>query len=204
MNTQTEILENADRLFRKSGYKGVTMETLAKELGISKKTLYQHFENKIQIIEGVRSYSYARFRAKAEDANQKAQNAVESFLMESDLMSESYRTSNPAIFYELERFFPLAYQTFRDEILQSSIKTTKENLERGIKEGLYQADLNVDIAAAYRVESTLMVMRTNSLIHESSADAQTMNEVTTKVFLLGILTPAGLKAYQRYEAAKNK
>ncbi len=203
MDTHTEILQNADRLFRKSGYKAVTMDTLAKDLGISKKTLYQHFENKIQIIEGVRAYSYARFKTASEAAHQKAQNAVEAFLMESELMSENFRTAHPAILYELERFFPLAYQTFREEILRPAVKTMKENLQRGIKEGMFQADLEVDVVAPYRLETTLTIMRTDSLMHESGADAQTLNEVTTKVFLLGILTPAGLKAYQRYQGSKS-
>lgn len=197
MDTKTKILETADRMFRERGYKAVTMDMLAAEVGMSKKTLYQHYENKTDLVEAVRDVSYKEYHKAFADIAEKAENAIEAFLGFNKLLLEISRNANPMAFYELERFFPQVYEIFRNELLKQSIEITRKNLEQGIKEGLYRPEINLDLLSYYRVDSALMSMHGDTLMYKAGFSLEQISCDTAEHFLYGLLTPAGVKVYQK-------
>lgn len=197
MDLRAKILESADRLFQERGYKGITMDVLAAHVGISKKTLYQHFENKNDLVEAVRQRAHAGYHAAFDEMSATSANAVEAFLKITSILYSISRNTNPAALYEMERFFPYAYENFRGELLQESVQISKRNLERGVAEGLYRPEINIDLLSYYRVETVLMGMRDGTLMFDAGFSLEQITREITGHFLYGLLTPAGLEVYQK-------
>lgn len=198
MDLKTKILDTADELFQKQGYKGVTMDKLAAQVGISKKTLYQHYENKTDLVEAVRQKSYDNYYAAFSEIADKATNAIEAYMQFNVLLHEISKAANPMALYELQRFFPQVYEGFRAELLRQSLEVTRRNFKRGIDEGLYRSDINLDLLSYYRVETALMSMRDGTLMFDAGFSLEQISREMADHFLHGLLTPAGLKVYQKY------
>lgn len=202
MDTKKRILETADKLFRERGYKAVTMDALAAQVGISKKTLYQHFENKTDLVEAVRQATHTKHHTSFNTIAQAAPNAIEAFLGFTNRLHDISRNSNPTAYYELERFFPQVYEIFRKELLQESIQLLKDNFKRGIEEGLYRPEIDINMLAYYRVETALMSMRDSTLMYDAGFSLEQISREMASHFLYGLLTPVGLAVYQKLMAAQ--
>ncbi len=201
MDLRETILDAADRLFQERGYKGITMDVLAAHVGISKKTLYQHFENKNDLVEAVRQRSHDAYHAAFNEISAASANAVEAFVKVTEMLYSISRRTNPAALYEMERFFPYAYESFRGELLVESVQISKGNLERGVAEGLYRPEIDVDMLANFRVETILLGMRDGTLMFDAGFSLEQISRETTEHFLYGLLTPAGLDIYNKLRQA---
>lgn len=201
MDLRAKILEAADQLFNERGYKGITMDVLAAHIGISKKTLYQHFENKNDLVEAVRQRSYDYYYAVFTEIAETSANAIVAFLRVTEILHKIARNTNPAALYEMERFFPYAYESFRTELIARSVQISRQNMERGVSEGLYRADINLELLPYFRVETILMGMRDGTLMYEAGFSLEQISRETTEHFLYGLLTSKGLSVYQELIAS---
>src|SRR5687768_7244981 len=112
MEIRDRIKQKAEELFRKYGIRSITMDEIASQLGISKKTIYQYFADKHQLVEAVITdiinYNQGQCKCYSEDAT----NAVHEVFLLMDLIKESFEDLNPTVFYDMERSHPNAWQKF--------------------------------------------------------------------------------------------
>ncbi len=149
MNVRERILDTALRLFRTYGMKSVTMFDISRECGISKKTVYEHFTDKDALINESIDFMLQQRRSQlthcAEAAN------VIGELLEGLQYSEQFAQAiNPVMFYELRKYHPDAWarvDAFKQKI---TLPVIRRNLDRGIAEGLFHDNLNLDIIARMR------------------------------------------------------
>jgi AcrR family transcriptional regulator len=197
MDTQTKILSVAVESFSQFGFKTITMDDLARKAGISKKTLYQHFASKSEAVEAAMKWHGERLDALLLEQMANAENAVEGMVRVNAILANMYRQINPIALLELERFFPSAWQRFREKLMTKDIAKIRDNIVRGMAEGLYRADMDADLLACYRMESCLVVFQPNSLITKHYPP-HVASRAIMENFLYGLLTPKGQKLYQKY------
>jgi AcrR family transcriptional regulator len=197
MDALTKILTVAVESFRQYGFKTITMDDIARRAGISKKTLYQHFTSKPEVVLAATTWHQEIMHKHMVDMIADSENAVEGMVRVNALLNQMFRQINPLAMLELQRFFPEAYSLFREKLVHKDISTIRDNIIRGMEEGLYREGMDADLLARYRVESCLIFFQPNSLINEAH-HPHLVNKAIMENFLYGLMTPKGEKLYQKY------
>ena len=194
------IVVEADKLFCQFGFKSVTMDDIAKHLGMSKKTIYQHFKDKDELVNILIDDKLSNQDCNMDFCAKNAENAVQEIFFAIDNISELLTNMNPKLFYDLQKYHPKAWITFQEFKEEKLGKTILVNLERGIAEGFYRSEINIEILAQMRLEQV------NLLFGQQIADytmnkynlAQVMIEITSH-FLYGICNEKGLLLMKEYK-----
>lgn len=197
MEPREKILSAAAELFIRLGFKNVTMDDISHRAGISKKTLYQHFSNKPDIVEAAITGHQDESCRMCGEAEAESKNAVEAMVRIMAHFDQMHRQMNPMILFEMQRFYPKAYEQFREGLVKQDVQAVRANIERGVAEGLYREGLDADLLARYHIESALMVLQPNLMVN----DRRTLQQVAHLIaehFLYGLMTPKGEKLYQKY------
>lgn len=185
------IVEQANRLFMQYGLRGVTMEDLAREMGISKKTLYVHFTDKNSLVEAVVEAFLYKHQTAAESIFQKYSNPIDQLWGIAGAIESQLQQIKPSIFLELRKYFPNAYKLVENYQQQSIRKHVSANLSTGVQGGWYRASLNQEILA--RIFIQLMPMKMDPLIFQPDRfDFTTLHREMLLYHLYGICSSKGL------------
>ncbi|MCX7955317.1 MAG: TetR/AcrR family transcriptional regulator [Bacteroidales bacterium] len=149
MIDKLSYIEKICNLFFKYGIRNITTDFIAKEIGISKKTLYEAFHSKEQIVEEAINFiiNKQEFHKTYNDLNINYENlnAIDQILIVIKNLAELNQKINPIFFIELEKYFPHLFSKFikfKKELLRNKII---ENLKKGKKEDLYRKEINEEI-----------------------------------------------------------
>ena len=157
------ILSESLRLFKKNGIRSVSMDDISKELGMSKKTIYQYFANKSELVEKVLDAMHEKERIPCLDEDTSNMNAIDILLAVSRNVSIQLKDMNPINAYELQKYYPVIYREFiirkRDHVFEQ----VKQNFEQGIAEGIYRNDLDVVLVARLYIQKLVDVHDPESL-----------------------------------------
>lgn len=198
MEPLTKILGASVELFSQYGFKTITMDDVARRAGISKKTLYQHFANKDEVVnESVLWYKNQTTENCAELLDG-AENAIEAMVRMLAFMDNMHKKINPMALFEMQRFYPEAYKTFREQLVGRDVVMIRDNIEWGKAEGYYREEVNADLMARFRLETSLMILQPSLLVNERS-DLMSLALEIGEHFLYGIMTPKGEKLYRKYK-----
>ena len=143
-----EILEGAGKVFSRNGIRCVSMDDISKELGISKKTLYQHFSNKADLIESVLDLIFEKGKSKEAEFRKKKLNAIDTLLEVSSYLSIKKKEAHPIVSFELKKYYPELYSKQLERTRLTTLEHVKKNLEQGISEGLYRDNIDVEMIAS--------------------------------------------------------
>ncbi|WP_276133280.1 TetR/AcrR family transcriptional regulator [Polluticoccus soli] len=198
MEPLIKILSASAELFRQYGFKAITMDDIARRAGISKKTLYQHFANKHEVVNESVTWYKCRVAEGCQAAIDSSENAIDAMLRTQMLLDQTYKQMNPMALLEMQRFFPEAYELFRNKLMEDDVKMIRDNIEQGIREGLYREGINADFLARYRLETSLIMFQPNLLVNERY-DLMFVTHEICEHFLYGIMTTKGEKYYHKYK-----
>lgn len=192
------IIKRSIELFLKYGLKRVTMDDIAKELGISKKTIYQHFKDKEEII-SIATQKHMEYECDImRDVRNNSENAVEQLFLISKCMRNSFSHINSSILYDLRKYYKKAweiYRKFEKEVIYREIENTLKN---GIKEGYFRKEINVPILTKLRMNQIRMSFDQELFPQReySILDVQTQ---LLEHFTYGILSEKGLVLFNQYK-----
>ena len=198
METKDRILQGAEELFFKYGIKSITMDDIAKHLAISKKTIYQYFSDKNELVETLMTVKLKEDECEFKQIQQDADNMVVEVFNMMKHMGVMFSKVNPNIFYDLQKYHPNAWKQFKNFKQDTMAKMVESSLERGMREGLVRPDLNAKILSRLRIEEVEMGF--NSEIFP--LDKFKMLEVQITMidhFLYGICTLKGHKLINKYK-----
>ena len=142
----------------KNGIRSVTMDDLAKELGISKKTIYKYFEDKDDLIYSIIELKVEMDRALCTNSSQQSENSIDDLINLSKLIIEHVGNVNPNVFYDLKKYHSDAWELMKKHKWEFVLSMIRNNINRGIKEKIYRDDINEEIVARLYVGSTDMIM----------------------------------------------
>ncbi|MDB3905371.1 TetR/AcrR family transcriptional regulator [Crocinitomicaceae bacterium] len=196
MNTkQTDILERAGLVFMKLGIKSVTMDDIAKELGISKKTLYNHFDDKNQLVEFIIRAKINEDIAVFQKASSEAVNAIDELYMHSRYVLETFKAVNPTVFYDLRKNYSAAWNLTVDHKWNFVYSQFIKNINRGIDEGIYRNDIHKEIYAKLFVSQIEMITE-GDVFPWPQFRYETVFLESFRLQIRGISNEKGLKYFQ--------
>jgi AcrR family transcriptional regulator len=153
-----EIIEGASSVYMKYGLKSVTMDDLSRELGISKKTVYKYFKDKTDIVNSIIQFKLEMDTALCLNCQQNSENAIDDLINVSRQVIENIGKINPAVFYDLKRYYPDAWQIMQDHKWGFVLNMTRENIARGKEENIYREDLDNEVIARIYVGITDIIL----------------------------------------------
>ena len=153
---QDRILLKARDLMLQSGLRQVTMDDLAQQLGISKKTIYQYYKDKDDLVKEVVNLELKTHAVSCQACGSNAENAIHEMFLVMENMKVMTQTMNPNAMMELEKHFPNAFEIIKNHKDDFLFSLIKQNLKKGIEEGCYRANLDIDIITKFRLETVFI------------------------------------------------
>lgn len=200
MDPKKHILSEVDKLFNRYGVKSVTMDDIARHLGMSKKTIYQYFENKNKLILTFMKEKIAAQVASINQGIEGVTNAVEELLFAVEKMEEILSQANPTLFFDLQKYYPEAWSLFRDFREHILYQKVLQNLQWGIAQKYYRSDINVEIIARLRVEQIDMAFNQQVFPVQKFSISQVIRALTEH-FIYGISTESGRQILADFKQA---
>src|SRR5277367_2401166 len=197
MEMKERILEKATDLFMRYGIRSITMDEIAAQLGISKKTIYQFFTDKDAMVEAVINQEINRNEECCRSFSLTAENAVHEIFLALDSFQEMLKAMNPQLVYDLEKHHPVAFKRLKQYKYQFLYTMIKENLERGSREDIYRTELNIDLTTRHRIETAFMPFNQETFPQNKYPMNQTCQELTI-LFLHSVCNPKGKKLIEKY------
>jgi TetR/AcrR family transcriptional regulator, cholesterol catabolism regulator len=197
MEVRERILKAAEELFMKFGIRRVTMDEIASELGISKKTIYLHFEDKDAIVHEVATLRMSCDQAESDLIYREAQNPIDEVFREIEMFKSHAAALNPVVVYDLKKYYPKTWQLFQKHKQTIFLEVTKRNLQEGVEQGLYRKEINIDILSRLRMEEIDFAFDQSVFPHEKFNQFE-VHKAFIDHFLRGIITEKGLEIYHKY------
>ncbi|MCS6794750.1 MAG: TetR/AcrR family transcriptional regulator [Raineya sp.] len=206
MENRERILTKAEELFMRYGIRSITMDDIARELAISKKTIYQYFQDKDTLVEQVAERYFHQDVEQVCKISEQAENAIDEVILMSQHLKNRLKGVNPSVFFDLQRYHPKTWAMWQTHKHNFIIAQVRKNLEQGIAEGLYRQDLNVEALAILRVTEVEMAFDIQ-LFPPAKFDLVSLQMTFLEHFIRGIVTQKGLsvleKTLQKYEKTFN-
>jgi len=191
------IIETSGRLFMRYGVKSITMDDIAKELGISKKTIYQHFSDKDEIVFQVAVHQLEEDKCEFQNMNDASKNVVEKMVKTIEMLKKSFCEINPTMLYDIKKYHPRAWNLFMEHKQNFILTQMIRDLEKGISDGLFRPEIKVEIIAKIHLESIFIAFD----MQVFPPDRFSFIEVQIALidhFIRGVLSDEGLKLYKNY------
>lgn len=139
-----EIVKNALNNFMQYGFKTFTMDDLASTMGMSKKTLYEHFPSKHNLVEAVLDYALEMSCTNVENFIQGEGSVIENVYTNQKKVKEIFNINSDRPIWELQKYYPKTYKRMEVEFAKSDARFVEKLLQKGWEEGLFRKDINVD------------------------------------------------------------
>ena len=201
MNKELEnILEKVAELYNKYGIKSITMDDVAKELGMSKKTLYRYVENKNDLVSKVLDYTLYHKNCSFKEISEKNLNAIEELLEVGIYIIKSIKDYNPSTQYDLKKYYPELYTNLNQIRKERMYNAILKNIQKGKKEGLFRMDMNDEIIAQIQVSRFLNMTSSDFFNPDDIFKPQYILEL----FIYHIRGIANQKGLQVFDKTLNK
>ncbi len=181
----------------------MSMDDIATHLGMSKKTIYQHFKDKEELVGDIINDMLKANESDCSCNISDSENAIHEIILAMDMLQGLIPTINPSLLNDLQKYHPKVYIKFKKHKDQYLYTVFHTNLLRGIKEKLFRSDINTAVLAKFRVESIMLLFNPEfrTTFNESLLELQL--EIL-KNFLFGLVTPKGYEILVHYLAAQKK
>ena len=184
-------IERVEGLFLRLGIKSITMDEVAADLGISKKTLYQFVESKDELVFKVLESHIAKGKTRCYNRTASASNAIEEIFILLDANTQELAQMKANIVYDLQKYHREAWEMMRNFQQDFVFKVIRENLLRGRKEGLYREDFDVDLIAKLHL-ATSFNLYDPQLFPDGTVSKVALFKEYMLHYLHGIVSPKGL------------
>lgn len=191
------IAEAGFNLFRQYGVRAITLDEIALQLGISKKTIYEHFTGKDELVTEVLKQRLDLAKNQFQDSTSKAKDAIEANMLMMQFLDNMFINMNPIVLMDLQKYHPGAFRLFHEHMYGFVLDRMKQNILRGIKEGLYREDTDVEIMARFRVESCNLCFKPG-IFPKDHFEMSRVQRQLLEHFLFGIATEKGHKVILKY------
>ena len=156
METKDRILKSAEELFFKYGIKSITMDDIAKHLAMSKKTIYQFYSDKNEVVETLFTKRMKANEAEIKQITEDSANVIEEVFAVMKHMSIMFSQMNPNLFYDMQKYHPSSWKLFKQFKEDCIERMVEDSVKRGINQGLVRSDINTKIVAKLRMQEVEM------------------------------------------------
>ena len=203
MEVKERILVKAHELYNRYGIRSVSMDDIAAQLGMSKKTLYQYYVDKDELVNAVFSGVMDHNKQQCTVCQSTGENAIHEVFLSFDMLQEMLTNMNPSVLFDMQKYHPSAFRKFQDYKTNFLYKLIRQNLERGVKEELYRDEIDVEIMTRYRLFS-ILISFDSEVFPSNKTNLVYIEQQLLEHFLWGLATPRGQKLIQKYKNQRTK
>jgi len=191
-----EILIQAAELYNKYGIRSITMDDLARELGMSKKTLYEHFSDKEDLVRNSILYVQMLLQQQIKEVSSRHLNAIEELFEINTVINKHISHCNPSVTFDLKKYYPQISKQLLESKNRHIAQTFMANIQKGMDEGLYRSDLKVEIMTQLHLFRVENMSENNFLEMEKYTPAEIINEVLI-YHIRGIASQKGIEFLEK-------
>lgn len=192
-----DYVEKASELFMTMGFKSVTMDDIANALSVSKKTLYENFSSKENLIEAVLEFRFNEVKIIFSEIMDKELNSIEEMISFKSYINEKYNTPQQAMCnFQLQKYYGKLHQEVYMKQHDKILKLISLNFQRGKEQKLYREEVVPEIYADLFMKVENAISKISTAI-EYSEDAFKLIDIYFDTFIRGIITEKGLKIYKK-------
>ncbi len=162
-----KIITKATDLFLKLGFKSITMDDLAAEMAISKKTIYKYFANKEVLIADCTDKVHKLYRGMMQDIINKEFNPIEENFEIRKIFKQIFNMTETSPLYQLSKYYPEIYKKVIEQENTDGLRFMQQNITVGIEQGYYRKDVDIDMTA--RLYYTLCIAINEKTISDKEA-----------------------------------
>ena len=189
---KNETIKKITDLFLKYGIKSVSMDDIARELCISKKTLYQYFSDKQDVVIKSVEYSIKEQISKIEEFGKiQSNNAIDILLLVSKELISNGTKINMNINYDLQKYYPKAWEVLTKHRQENVFERISENIQKGIKEKLYRDNFNIDVISYFYMNHIETAF--NNIVEKTNIGISEILETLFIYHIRGIASNKGIK-----------
>ncbi len=192
-----DILKTAVDLFLTYGFKSVTMDDIANAKGISKKTIYQYFENKTVLVEAAVMLLFQIISSGIEDIRSQEKNPIEEIYEIKQFLMKNLKDEKSSPQYQLEKYYPKIFHDIKEKQFCVMEDCVGCNLERGKTMGLFREDLNTEFISKIYF-NCMMALKDKSLFPLEHFSMRMLMNNYLEYHLRGICTNKGLEHLNNY------
>lgn len=187
-----KIIDMSADLFLNFGFKSVTMDDIANKLGISKKTIYQHFANKTKLVEATTHYMFDIISCGIDDIRGLNKNPIAEIFEIKQFVLEHLKDEKSSPQYQLQKYYPKIFSTLKIKQFEIMQDIVTDNLQRGIDKGLYRSNLNLQFISRIYF-SSMIALKDQELFPLKIFSMNTLMDYYLEYHLRGICTNKGLE-----------
>ena len=186
------ILEKSSELFLKLGFKSVTMDDIASEMGISKKTIYIHFSNKTDLVEECTMYIFHKIAENINCIRVLKKNPIEELYEIKKMVMVHLHDERGSTEYQLQKYYPKIFIALRKKQFQIMEECIVDNIKKGVGEGIYRENINVDFIGRIYF-SGVTSLKDQEIFPSDQFPINLLMDDFLEYHLRGIVTPKGRK-----------
>lgn len=191
-----KIIHKATELFLQLGVKSVTMDDIATELGISKKTIYVHFETKTKLVETSTSEIFEVISHDIDCICEMEKDPIEEIYDIKQLVMEHLKNEKSSPYHQLQKYYPKIFNSLRSKQYHLMENCVANNLKRGIALGLYRDNLDIDFISKMYFTS-VMALKDKRLFPLNNFSMSSLMNLFLEYHVRGICTPKGLEVLKK-------
>ena len=187
-----KIILSASDLFLNYGFKSITMDDIASNLGISKKTIYQHFDNKTKLVEATTMYLFNLISQGIDHLCSLEKNPIEEVYAIKQFVMEHLKDEKSSPQYQLQKYYPKIFSTLKKKQFEVMQTCVIENLERGVQLDLYRETISPEFISRIYFNSILAI-KDKDLFPLNQFSVNMLMEHYLEYHLRGICTTKGIQ-----------
>ncbi|BDS14795.1 TetR/AcrR family transcriptional regulator [Aureispira anguillae] len=186
----TKILDASEILFRKYGIRSVTMADIARDLGMSKKTLYLYIENKHDLVSKVMKRHIIQDQDMCCRIQKESENALDELLKVSLYVQQQVKEINPSLIFDLQKYHRPIWEMMDNFHRKDIVHMVENNLRGGVEEGVYRDNLNVELVSRLYV-SLMLTLSDNELFPVTQFPTHVLHKEFIRYHICGIVSDKG-------------
>lgn len=192
-----KIINKATKLFLKLGFKSVTMDDIANEMAISKKTIYTHFKNKTALVHECSFSVLNSITTGIDEICALNINPIEELFQIKKFIMQKLEDDQTSAQYQLQKYYPEISKKIHQNQLEKMLDCTRKNLKKGIKEGFYREKIDLDFIGRLYFMG-IMGIQDQELFPIKKFSSKYRSEEYLEYHLRGIVTPEGLITLNKF------
>jgi AcrR family transcriptional regulator len=185
-------------MFRTYGIRSVTMDMLASQMGISKRTIYEVFRDKDELLHGVLDWMTMKQHELMKKLFSESDNVIEAIFRMLNLMSEHFRKMSPAFQLDIKRYYSDLRNRLEEDNQLPYSSSNSEILRRGVAEGVFRDDIDIEITNKCLLEVAKIANDKDVFPPEDYHNKDVIKNFYIN-YLRGISTPKGLELIDYYQ-----
>jgi len=197
MEIKNRIITEARQLFVNYGIRSITMDMIAEHLGISKRTIYENFKDKNELLKSCINAAMADQRKMNEEIIKSSSNIIDAIFIFIKNSINTLKRINPAFFYDIQKYYPAIWSRTIQKNDERNFNRIVSLLNQGISEGLFRENINVEIIARLILEQ-FKLLSNQEIFPENKYSMVDIFENIVINFVRGIVTVNGLELIDTY------